>query len=81
MLIIYLHLSIGGYGRRSDGGIFKECIFKNCLVKSSNKRRWMYQMRILFLKMVPHCLVGDEAFPLKEYSVRKKRTDQREKYL
>lgn len=68
MLITYSDLltHIGAYGRRSDGGIFRECQFgKNFEQKKMN----VPNAEAIFENgpTLPYCRVGDEAFPLKEY--------------
>ncbi|GAB1867628.1 Protein ALP1-like isoform X1 [Camponotus japonicus] len=66
---IFKFVDIGAYGRRSDGGIFKESVFgqkfENNEMKipkptpiSNNEENF------------PYIIVGDEAFPLKTYLLR-----------
>ncbi|XP_039305688.1 protein ALP1-like [Solenopsis invicta] len=67
---VFRYVDIGAYGRRSDGGIFKDSIMGT---KLENK-----QMRIPEAAPIsderetplPYCIVGDEAFPLKTYLLR-----------
>ncbi|XP_018405649.1 PREDICTED: uncharacterized protein LOC108782001 [Cyphomyrmex costatus] len=63
---IFTFVDIGAYGRRSDGGVFKECQF--------GKKFERNEMNVPDAENIsengpklPYCLVGDEAFPLKEY--------------
>nr|XP_012233675.1 PREDICTED: putative nuclease HARBI1 [Linepithema humile] len=66
---IFRFVDIGAYGRRSDGGIFRESRVGQHLDAG--------QMNIpksdSFYKggpSLPYCIVGDEAFPLKSYLLR-----------
>lgn len=67
---VFRFVDIGAYGRRSDGGIFKDSIMGT---KLENK-----QMRIPEAAPIsderetplPYCIVDDEAFPLKTYLLR-----------
>lgn len=66
---IFRFVDIGAYGRRSDGGIFRESRMGQKLDTG--------QMNIpksdSFYKggpFLPYCIVGDEAFPLKSYLLR-----------
>lgn len=66
---IFKFVDIGAYGRRSDGGIFKECQFGQKFERN--------EMNVPVAEAIsengpilPYCLVGDEAFPLKEYMLR-----------
>jgi len=66
---LFTFVDIGAYGRRSDGGVFKECQFDKKFDQKKmnvpNANRISENGPIL-----PYCLVGDEAFPLKEYLLR-----------
>ncbi|XP_036146638.1 putative nuclease HARBI1 isoform X1 [Monomorium pharaonis] len=66
---MFLFVDIGAYGRRSDGGIFKE--------SEMGKRFENNDMQLPPLASIcengdslPYCIVGDEAFPLKPYLLR-----------
>ncbi|XP_018315064.1 putative nuclease HARBI1 isoform X1 [Mycetomoellerius zeteki] len=66
---IFRFVDIGAYGRRSDGGIFRESQLGQHLEAG--------QMNIpqpdSFYRggpLLPYCIVGDEAFPLKSYLLR-----------
>lgn len=66
---LFTYVDIGAYGRRSDGGIFKECQFGK---KFEQKKMNVPNAEAIFENgpTLPFCLVGDEAFPLKEYLLR-----------
>lgn len=81
----FLCVDIGGYGKNSDGGIFEQ--------SNMGKRFAANLMNVPEDKnlpgtnqLVPHVLIGDEAFPLKStlmrpYPYRQSRTDiRKEKY-
>ncbi|KYN11043.1 hypothetical protein ALC57_16822 [Trachymyrmex cornetzi] len=66
---IFRFIDIGAYGRRSDGGIFRESQLDQHLEAG--------QINIpqpdSFYRggpLLPYCIVGDEAFPLKSYLLR-----------
>jgi len=62
-------IDIGAYGRRSDGGVFKESQFGQKLEAGEMN---LPAAESIFEggPSVPYCLVGDEAFPLKPYMLR-----------
>ncbi|XP_036145912.1 uncharacterized protein LOC105834758 [Monomorium pharaonis] len=66
---LFTLVDIGTYGRRSDGGIFKECQFGK---KFEQKKMNVPDAEIVSENgpTLPYCLVGDEAFPLKDYLLR-----------
>ncbi|XP_012221308.1 uncharacterized protein [Linepithema humile] len=66
---LFTFVDIGAYGRRSDGGIFKECQFGK---KFEQKKMNVPDADAVSENspILPYCLVGDEAFPLKEYLLR-----------
>ncbi|XP_071649495.1 uncharacterized protein [Temnothorax longispinosus] len=66
---LFTFVDIGAYGRRSDGGIFRECQFGK---KFEQKKLNVPNAETIFENgpILPYCLVGDEAFPLKEYLLR-----------
>lgn len=66
---IFTFVDIGGYGRRSDGGIFKECQFG---IKFEQNKMNVPDAQAISENgsVMQYCLVGDEAFPLKEYMLR-----------
>jgi len=60
-------VDIGAYGRRSDGGIFKDS------GKAFDEGRMDIPQPTAIKEggpVLPYCLVGDEAFPLKPYLLR-----------
>ncbi|XP_025263215.1 putative nuclease HARBI1 [Camponotus floridanus] len=62
-------VDIGAYGRRSDGGIFKE----SAIGKAFDESRMNIPQPAAIKEggpILPYCLVGDEAFPLKSYLLR-----------
>ena len=64
-----MFVDIGGYGRRSDGGIFKDSIIGQKFTrKEMNLPEW--KSVIIDGPPLPYVLVGDEAFPLTEYLLR-----------
>jgi len=62
-------VDIGAYGRRSDGGIFKESAFGQKLEAGTMN---LPKAKSIFDggPSLPYCLVEDEAFPLKPYLLR-----------
>ncbi|XP_071628812.1 uncharacterized protein [Temnothorax longispinosus] len=66
---IFQFVDIGAYGRRSDGGIFKESVFGQ---KFENNEMKLPKPAPISKNgdNLPYCLVGDEAFPLKTYLLR-----------
>lgn len=76
-------VDIGSYGRRSDGGIFKESSFgqkfENDLMNVPPPSQVYDDGPVL-----EYCIVGDEAFPLKSYLLRPypgKKTTTQEKQV
>ncbi|XP_018375723.1 PREDICTED: uncharacterized protein LOC108769313 [Trachymyrmex cornetzi] len=61
-------VDIGAYGRRSDGDIFKD----SAIGKAFEDRINIPQPAAIKEGglILPYCLVGDEAFPLKSYLLR-----------
>lgn len=62
-------VDIGAYGRRSDGGIFKD----SAIGKAFDEGRMNIPQPAAIREggpILPYCLVGDEAFPLKSYLLR-----------
>lgn len=62
-------VDIGAYGRRSDGGIFKD----SAIGKAFDQNRMNIPQPAAIGeagRILPYCLVGDEAFPLKPYLLR-----------
>ncbi|XP_025989586.2 protein ALP1-like [Solenopsis invicta] len=66
---MFTFVDIGAYGRRSDGGIFKECQFGKKFEQNKMNVPEAEDISRNGPKL-PYCLVGDEAFPLKEYLLR-----------
>ncbi|XP_067217094.1 putative nuclease HARBI1 [Linepithema humile] len=65
---IFRFVDIGAYGRRSDGGIFGDsAIGKNF---NANRMNVPKPSAVAGGRILPYCLVGDEAFPLKSYLLR-----------
>nr|XP_012217190.1 PREDICTED: uncharacterized protein LOC105669025 [Linepithema humile] len=65
---IFRFVDIGAYGRRSDGGIFGDsAIGKNFNANRMNEPK---PSTVAGGRILPYCLVGDEAFPLKSYLLR-----------
>lgn len=66
---IFRFIDIGAYGRRSDGGIFKESTMGQ---KFRTKQMNIPEPTAISPggPALPYCLVGDEAFPLTEYLLR-----------
>lgn len=66
---LFRFVDIGAYGRRSDGGIFQDCVigqkFDADEMNVPKPAAIAEGGRVL-----PYCLVGDEAFPLKTYMLR-----------
>lgn len=62
-------IDIGGYGRRSDGGIFRDSTFGQ---KFKNKKMNVPKSELLTADGIPlpYVLVGDSAFQLTEYLLR-----------
>lgn len=67
---IFTFVDIGAYGRRSDGGIFKDSLLGQKL--EGNKMNIPDSTPISDGRamLLPYCIVGDEAFPLKTYLLR-----------
>ncbi|XP_039311963.1 protein ALP1-like [Solenopsis invicta] len=66
---IFRFVDIGAYGRRSDGGIFRESRFG----QQFDAGKMNIPKPDRFYKGgpdLPYCIVGDEAFPLKSYLLR-----------
>ena len=65
----FTYFDIGAEGRNSDGGIFAGCGFNNAL---ESKTLNIPPPRLLphSDKLLPHVLLGDEAFPLKTNIMR-----------
>ncbi|XP_018314714.1 uncharacterized protein [Mycetomoellerius zeteki] len=61
-------VDIGAYGRRSDGGIFKDSTIGKVFDKGDMNVPQPAAISDSFV--LPYCLVGDEAFPLKPYLLR-----------
>ncbi|XP_071638920.1 uncharacterized protein [Temnothorax longispinosus] len=66
---IFTFVDIGGYGRRSDGGIFRDSIIGH---KFNNREMNLPKPASLTINgpPLPYVLVGDEAFQLTEYLLR-----------
>ncbi|KYN30274.1 hypothetical protein ALC57_00261 [Trachymyrmex cornetzi] len=65
---VFRFVDIGAYGRRSDGGIFSNnAIGKNF---NTNVMNIPKLSAVAGGRILPYCLVGDEAFPLKPYLLR-----------
>ncbi|KYN10272.1 Putative nuclease HARBI1 [Trachymyrmex cornetzi] len=65
----FLFVDIGAYGRRSNGGVFKESIFGQKFEANTMK---VPKEECIYAggPLLPYCLVRDEAFPLKPYLLR-----------
>lgn len=61
-------VDIGAYGRRSDGGIFKDSAMRKAF--DNGHMNVPQPTAISGSPVLPYCLVGDEAFPLKPYLLR-----------
>jgi len=62
-------MDIEAYGRRNDGGIFKD----SAIGKAFDEGRMDISQPAAIKEggpVLPYCLVGDEAFPLKPYLLR-----------
>ncbi|XP_011705817.1 PREDICTED: uncharacterized protein LOC105461018 [Wasmannia auropunctata] len=65
---LFRFVDIGAYGRRSDGGIFGSSVMgKNFNANGMNVPK---PSAVAGGRILPYCLVGDEAFPLKPYMLR-----------
>ena len=65
---IFRFVDIGAYGRRSDGGIFSNSVIgKNF---NANRMNVPKPSAVAEGRILPYCLVGDEAFLLKPYLLR-----------
>ncbi|XP_018304028.1 putative nuclease HARBI1, partial [Mycetomoellerius zeteki] len=67
---VFQFVDIGAYGRRSDGGIFKDSIMGT---KLENKQLNVPEAAPISDERetpLPYCIVGDEAFPLTTYLLR-----------
>jgi len=58
-------VDIGAYGRRSDGGIFKDSAMGKAF--DEGHMNIPQPAAISDSPVLPYCLVGDKAFPLKSY--------------
>lgn len=62
-------MDIGAYGRRSDGGIFRDSLlgqkFRNNEMNIPDPEPFYFEG-----ESMPYVLIGDEAFPLTEYLMR-----------
>ena len=66
----FIYADVGGLGRNSDGGTFRNCSLGQALMKGNIE---LPQERILpgeELGPMPYVMVGDEAFPLQENLMR-----------
>lgn len=61
-------VDIGAYGRRSDGGIFKDSAMGKAF--DNGHMNIPQPTAISGSPVLSYCLVGDEAFPLKPYLLR-----------
>ncbi|XP_018372309.1 PREDICTED: uncharacterized protein LOC108766873, partial [Trachymyrmex cornetzi] len=61
-------VDIGAYGRRSDGGIFKDSTIGKAFDKGDMNVPQPTAISNSFVLL--YCIVGDEAFPLKPYLLR-----------
>lgn len=66
---LFTFVDIGAYGRRSDGGIFRDSIIGQ-RYKNSSMNLPDPQPLSIGGTPLPYVLVGDEAFPLTEYLMR-----------
>ncbi|XP_018572512.2 protein ALP1-like [Anoplophora glabripennis] len=66
---MYTFIDIGAYGRRSDGGIFKESEMGQKF-ESGEMKLPPPASPYGSDATLPYCIVGDEAFPLKPYLMR-----------
>ena len=64
----FVLIDVGAYGRNSDGGTFSNSLFGRALDEGSLILPAANYLPNIGL--VPHVLVGDEAFPLKTYMMR-----------
>ncbi|KYN20696.1 Putative nuclease HARBI1 [Trachymyrmex cornetzi] len=65
---IFRFVDIGAYGQRSDGGIFGDSIIGRNF--DSQRMNVPKPAAVEGGRILPFCLVGDEAFPLKPYLLR-----------
>ncbi|XP_018396293.1 PREDICTED: uncharacterized protein LOC108774640 [Cyphomyrmex costatus] len=65
---IFRYVDIGAYGRQSDGGIFQASTIGQKF--DSDHMNVPKPAAIEGGRILPYCLVGDEAFPLKSYLLR-----------
>ncbi|KAB0790682.1 hypothetical protein PPYR_14874 [Photinus pyralis] len=65
----FTFVDIGAYGSQSDGGVLKNSVFGKCLEESTLKIPKPTSLPSSEV-VLPYFLVGDEAFPLKEYIMR-----------
>ncbi|XP_058796474.1 putative nuclease HARBI1 [Phymastichus coffea] len=63
-------VDIGAYGRRSDGGIFSDCVFGQKFESNDMNVPEPAPISTQRPTPLPYCLVGDEAFPAKSYMQR-----------
>lgn len=66
---VFRFVDIGAVGRRSDGGILKTSKFGQ---KLENNELNIPKPKLISRRRrpLPHCIVGDQAFPLKPYMLR-----------
>lgn len=65
---LFRFVDIGAYGRRSDGGIFQDCVIGQKF--DADEMNVPKPAAIAGGRVLPYCLVGNEAFPLKIYMLR-----------
>jgi len=64
----FVVVDIGAYGRNSDGGTFAKSVFGRALLSGSVNLP--NDSNVQGLGVMPHVIVGDEAFPLKTFLMR-----------
>lgn len=65
----FITVDIGSYGKNSDGGIFSNSKLGKCVAR--NKLNILEDRKLPHTDiLMPHVIVGDEAFPLKTYLLR-----------
>lgn len=64
----FIMVDVGAYGRNSDGGVFSRSNFGRALENGSLSLP--EPTHLPSVGLMPHVLVGDEAFPLKTYLMR-----------
>lgn len=67
---IFRFVDIGAYGRRSDGGIFRDSVIGRKFEEGEMNLPAPRCISDTRDKPLPYCIVGDEAFPLKQYLLR-----------